>query len=326
MKLRRDPFPLIFGQGDEATRLVTLQLFGLGESPQARRCLLELIKRQRADGAFPSQLDPASWGMRETVRHALLLLKAGLPPQGLNVSSAVHHVLIHQRPDAGWSENPALETPPEQTWLSGERGIVWLSVDAVDLLREVGRGASSACQRALRWLRATQSQRGGWPSLAPDVNAREDVTHDPDTTAQVTFLMRELYGEDDPAYLNGRRLLERYLDQCAQDAQRGYWIRRRDGQKESLDVYHLTHLLLSWLLDSPRRIESGYDAEDPRVTRMMEALIDIQGHDGGWRPFFAQTASPRYTALAVRALVLSGMLEPEELAPCVAPYAGRVDM
>jgi hypothetical protein len=321
MQLRHNPFPVVFNRGDEATRLVTLQLLDQGESPQARGCLLELIKQQRADGAFPSRLDPHRWGMRETARHALLLLKAGLPPEGVNVGSAVRHILSQQRPNGGWSENPALETPPEQTWLSSERSIVWLSADVAALLRQVGQPDSQACRRALEWLRAMQSRRGGWPSLASHVGEQQAVAEDPDATAQVTFLMRQVYGEHDPAYLKGKELFERYLDQCAQDAARGYWIRLRDGEKESLDVYHLTHLLLSWLLDSSRRIQSGYDVSDPRVRRMMEALIDIQGEDGGWRPFFAQKSSPRYTALAVKVLLLSGMLDREHLKSFVEPYA-----
>jgi hypothetical protein len=321
MKLRDDPFPLIFARGDEATKLVTLQLFDLDDSPHAWSCLLELIKQQRADGGFPSQLDAKHWGMRETIRNALLLLRAGLPPEGTNVDAAVRHILDHRRPDGGWSENPALETPSEQTWLSTERSIVWLTADTVDLLRQVGRGESAPCRQAVQRLRATQSRRGGWPSLAPDPGDRQDVADDPDTTAQITFLMGEVYGAADPAYLGGKALFERHLDQCAQDAERGYWIRLRDGNREHLDVYHLTHLLLSWLNDAPRRIRGGYDANDPRVRRLMEALIDIQGGDGGWRPFFADQSSPRYTALAVRTLVLSGMIERQDLRPYVEPYA-----
>ena len=53
----------------------------------------------------------------------------------------------------------------------------------------------------------------------------------------------------------------------------------------------------------------------------MEALIDIQGKDGGWRPFFAEESSPLYTALAIRALVLSGTLERQDLRPYLEPYA-----
>lgn len=40
----------------------------------------------------------------------------------------------------------------------------------------------------------------------------------------------------------------------------------------------------------------------------MQALVDIQREDDGWRPFWAEESSPVYTALAVKALILSGML------------------
>ncbi len=318
MELKHDPFPLIFAQGDEITRLACLDFFGLGDSPQAMSCLLGLVKQQRADGAFPSRLDPEQWGMRETVRIVLLLLKVGMPPQGVNVDSAVRFILSHQNPDGGWCENRALELPPEQTWLSNERSITWLTADAVELLRQVGMGESPGCVSAVEWLRTMQDRRGGWPSLA---DGTEDRQSDPDATAQIAFLMGEIYGEDDPAYLKGRELFERYLDECARDADRGYWVRLRDGEKEELDGYTLTHLLLSWLPDRPRRLQSGYDASDPRVRRMMEALLEIQREDGGWRPFFAAESSPVYTVLAIKVLVLSGMLARESLEAGVEAYA-----
>jgi hypothetical protein len=69
---------------------------------------------------------------------------------------------------------------------------------------------------------------------------------------------------------------------------------------------------MSWLLDPPRRFERGYDAGDPRVRRMMEALIEIQRQDGGWRPFWSAESSPLYTALALKVLVLSGALARED--------------
>jgi len=70
---------------------------------------------------------------------------------------------------------------------------------------------------------------------------------------------------------------------------------------------------LSWLLDPPRRFQSGYDASDPRVKRMMEALVEIQRKDGGWRPFWAEESDPVYTVLAVKVLILSGMLVRQDL-------------
>lgn len=313
MKLKHNPFPSIFARGDEPTRLWCLEFFGLGQSPQAKDCLLKLLTRQHADGAFTSQLDPPKWGMRETIRNALLLLRLGLPPQGLHLDSAVKFVLDHQNADGGWSENPLLEIPPfVQTFLSNERSVCWLSADAVDLLRQAGMGESVHCQAAIKWLRSMQNPHGGWRSYAKDAGEQPDTTGDPDTTAQVTFLMREIYGERDPVYLKGRELFEEHLDQTAHDVERGYRIRALDGQREEVEVYELTHLLLSWLGDPPRRMQSGYDVSDPRVGKMMEALVAIQREDGGWRPFTAQESSPLYTALAVKALVLTGALPRED--------------
>jgi hypothetical protein len=79
--------------------------------------------------------------------------------------------------------------------------------------------------------------------------------------------------------------------------------------------------LLSWLLDPPRRFQAGYDVADPRVKRMMKALVKIQRDDGGWRPFFAEESSPLYTALAVKVLILSGALARQDLAAMVEAYA-----
>ena len=169
MKWKHDPFPLVFTQGDEATRLACLDFFGLSDSPQAKECLLELIELQRPDGAFPSSLDPENWGMRETVRNTLLLLKVGLPAQGLTIDSAVRFILNQQRPDGGWSENPSLEIPPEKVELSNEQSITWITADVVELLRQVGMGECPECKAALEWLRTMQNQHGGWYSYSGSI-------------------------------------------------------------------------------------------------------------------------------------------------------------
>lgn len=321
MKLKHDPFPLIFTQGDETTQLAGLALFGLGDSPPGRACQEAIRTEQRPDGAFPSRIDPAHGGMLETVRHPLILLDAGLPPDDAAVGGAVRFILNHQNPDGGWCENPALEIPPQVTWMSNEHTITWLTADVVELLRSVGRGEQPPCHAALAGLRATQNRQGGWPSVARDTAGRGDDLGDPDATAQITFLLGEIYGEEDPAYRKGRELFERHLDEWAQDVERGYWIRRRDGQRQALDVYTLTHLLLSSLVDAPRRLHRGYDVGDPRVARGMAKLVEIQREDGGWRPFYAEESSPLYTVLAVKVLVLGGAIPRQDLMDLVKPYA-----
>ena len=54
---------------------------------------------------------------------------------------------------------------------------------------------------------------------------------------------------------------------------------------------------------------------------MMEALIQAQREDGGWRPFWSEESSPVYTALAVKVLVLSGMLARGDLEADIKAYA-----
>lgn len=321
MKLKYNPFPLIFGQGDAMTQLACLAFFDLADAPRGNACLLSLLKQQRADGAFPSRFDPETWGMQETVRHTLLLLRVSMPATGINVSSAVQFVLRHQNPDGGWCENPALKLPPEQTWLSNECSITWLTADAVELLGSVGQREQRPYQAALTWLRAMQNRHGGWPSVAEEGAGQEDDLGDPDATAQIAFLMGEIYGREDPAFQRGKRLFERHLEACARDADRGYWIRARDGQRAEIDVYTLTHLLLSSLLDAPRRLQGGYDVSDPRARRILGVLVDIQGQDGGWRPFFSEASSPVYTALAAKMLVLGGATCREDLLDLIEPYA-----
>jgi hypothetical protein len=321
MMLKRDPFALIFEQGDDATRLACLAFFDLADTPQWNVCLVRLLKQQDADGAFPSQLAPETWGMQETIRHTMLLLKAGMPATGINVSSAVQFILRKQNPDGGWCENPALEIPPHMTWLSNQRSITWLTADVVELLRGMEQGEQPPCQAALTWLRAMQNHQGGWPSVAGEATGQEDGLGDPDATARATFLMGEVYDREDPAFQRGKRLFDRHLDACAQDAQRGYWVPARDGEREEIEVYNLTHLLLSSLVDAPRRLQGGYDVSDHRVRNILKVLIEIQGQDGGWRPFFAEESSPLYTVLAVKVLVLSGAIPREDLLDLVEPYA-----
>ncbi len=150
-------------------------------------------------------------------------------------------------------------------------------------------------RKAIEWLKSMQNRYGGWYCFSGSIGEQLDVEGDPDSTAQIAFLLGEIYGNDNLTYKKGRKLLERFLDECIQDIERGYRIKLRDGKKEDLDVYYLTHLLLSSLVDLPRRIKGGYNASDPREKRMMETLIDIQREDGGWRPFWAEERVIRLT-------------------------------
>jgi hypothetical protein len=251
--------------------------------------------------------------MQETIRDTFLLLKLATPPDGEILKSAIHFILEHQRPEGSWCENPKLQIPSEQTWLSNQRGVTWLTANAVDLLYQLEMGGQPECQSAITWLRSVQNPDGGWPSVAKESDDQQVISSDPDSTTQITFLMGELYGHGDSAYQRGVALFERYLDRYACDVERGYWIGSLDGKGKQIEVYHLTHLLLSWLLDPPRRFRAGYDFHDARVKRIMESLINLQIVDGGWIPFWSKISSPIYTLIALKVLIFSGVLNKDEM-------------
>ncbi len=320
MRLKYNPYPIIFSQGDARTQLTCLDFFGMGESPRSRRCLQAMVEQQRPDGSFPSSLDSSHWGMQETIRDTLLLLKLATPPDGENVQSAVRFILEHQRPEGSWCENPELLIPSEQTWLSNDRGVTWLTADVIDLLHQIEMENQPECQLAVTWLKSVQNPDGGWPSVARENDGQRVISSDPDSTAQISFLMGKLFGDDDPAYLRGVALFESFLDECACDAARGYWVRALDGRKNQIEVYHLTHLFLSWLLDPLLRFQYGYDVDDARVKSIMEALIKLQNADGGWTPFWSDVSSPGYTVIALKVLVLSRKLVRESMAEDVQQY------
>ncbi len=129
-----------------------------------------------------------------------------------------------------------------------------------------------------------------------------------------SHLMKDVYGENDPVYLKGKKLFESFLDSVARDVDRGYYV-ALNGEKRENEIYHLTHLLLSSLVDKNSRIKTGYDLSDERVKKIVGAIVDSQREDGGWRPFWAEESDPVYTVLALKLLVFVGVLKVEELRP-----------
>lgn len=314
IELRYDPMKFIFHHGDEVTKLHLLQFFDVLETKKGKDLILHLLKSQLQSGGFTSKINKETEGVRETCRNALLLLKCGIPHDRLNIQSAINFLLKHQLKNGGWSENPDLTIPKEVVELSSTQGVTWLTADIIELLRSVGLGESEPCTKALTWLRKMRNQDGGWP-MFKGTQFRED----PDSTAQILFMMKEIYGEDDTLWLKGIKLFENFLDQMALDVERGYHI-APIGEKRENDIYHLTHLLLSSLVDSKRRIEAGYNLDDVRVNKIVQAILNSQREDGGWRPFWTRNSDPTYTVLTLKLLVWLGVLNPEELRKQIAIY------
>lgn len=303
MKLKRDAVGFTLKEGDDTTKLHLLEFIGLLDTKEAKELILSLLKNQMLNGGFPNKFDKNVASIKKTCRTAHLFLSCRIPPDGLNIRSAVEFLLRLQGDGGGWSENPKLVLPKEVIELSSKNSVTWLIADIIELLRRVGLEKSEACNRALSWLRRVQNEEGGWFMF----EGAAFEGSDPDSTAQITFLMKDIYGEDDLVYLKGKRLFESFLDDVAGDAKRGCYV-ALNGEKRENDIYHLAHLFLSSLVDGNSRIKAGYNLSDKRVEKIVEAIIDSQLEDGGWRPFWSEKSDSVYTVLALRLLAsLSGV-------------------
>lgn len=315
MKLKHDPIPFVFKEGDYATKLDLLEFLGLLKTKAATELTLSLLKSQMPNGGFPSSFNNQLAGVKETCRVALLLLRCGVPSNGLSIKAAVKFLLGHQRDDGGWSENPLLSIPEEIVELSTEKSVTWLTADVIELLRKVGLGNSHACKTALIWLRQVQSKEAGWFMFESEAFQGPD----PDSTARIAYLMKEIYGEDDPVYLRSKQLVESFLDHLAKDTERGYYI-APNGEKKENDIYHLTHLILTPLVDTKRRIEASYEPGDGRIKKIAKAIVESQREDGGWRPFWSEKSDSAYTILALKLLVWVEALDLGDLKVRVGKY------
>lgn len=313
MDFKYDPIPFIFAKGDPFTKLCVLELSGLANSPLGNSLLLELLKTQNKDGGFPSNIDRNFSGVKETERIAFLLLRCGMPKDSLNLASCLKFLLKNQTEDGGFKENPKIDIPKKIVELSNQKGVTWLTADIVDLLREFGLENTKACQKGIHWLRKMEVSGGGWGLF------EDEEQIDPDSSAQITFLMKDLFGEEDPLYKRGIALYEEHLTETEKDAEAGFSYRK--GQKEEIerseihrnDIYHLTRLLGQSFFFGKRSADAGYNVKDKRVKKIVKAIIETQGEDGGWRPYWSKKSDPTYTALVIKIFFWIGALQKKKI-------------
>ena len=197
--------------------------------------------------------------------------------------------------------------------MSTQKAVTWLTADIVDLLREFGLENTKACQKGIHWLRKTEVSGGGWGTF------EDEEQIDPDSSAQITFLMKDLFGEEDPLYKRGIALYEEHLTEVAKDAEAGF--RYRERQKEEIerseihrnDIYHLTHLLGQSLFFGKRSADAGYDLKEERVEKIAKAIIETQREDGGWRPYWSKKSDRPYTALVLKIFFWIGALQKKKI-------------
>ena len=141
---------------------------------------------------------------------------------------------------------------------------------------------------------------------------RDVFKDDPDSSAQILFLMRDIYGTNNPIWEKGIKYYEIQLDILIQDIERGYHF-TPTGSSVRNDIYHLTYLLLASLVDSKNRIEYGYNLKDKRVKKIVRAIICSQEENGGWIPFWTDKSDPMYTTLTLKLLLWLGVLNTTNL-------------
>jgi len=305
MEFKYDPLPFIFEKGDAFTKLCILEMVDLWNIALGKELLLDLLRTQRKDGGFPSGIDSKLGGVKETERAANLLLRCKMPKDGLALSSCMKFLLKHQTQDGGFPENPKLTIPAQMTELSNQKGVTWLTADMVDLLRLMGQENTKACQKAINWLRRMELPEGGWGAV------EEDEEIDPDSSAQVTFLMKDLLGGEDTLYKRGVALFEEHLDQMAQNSEQGFYDLK--GEKHENEVYHLTHLLGQSIFTGKRGADAGYKVRDKRVKKILEGIIEIQREDGGFRPYWSKESDPACTAIVMKIFLWVGAMKKKEI-------------
>ncbi|UCB53400.1 MAG: hypothetical protein JSV10_04815 [Candidatus Zixiibacteriota bacterium] len=305
MEFKHDPVPFIFEKGDSFTKLCVLEMVDLWKSALGKELLLDLLKTQKKDGGFPSAIDLKLSGVKETGRAANLLLRCKMPKDGLALASCMKFLLKHQTQDGGFPENPKLTIPAQMTELSNQKGVTWLTADMVDLLRLMGQENTKACQKAINWLRRMELPEGGWGAV------EEDEEVDPDSSAQVTFLMKDLLGGEDTLYKRGAALFEEHLDQMAQNAEQGFYY--LTGERRENEVYHLTHLLGQSIFTGKRGADAGYRIRDKRVKKILEGIVEIQTEDGGFRPYWSKQSDPLYTGIVLKIFLWVGAMKKKEI-------------
>ena len=139
----------------------------------------------------------------------------------------------------------------------------------------------------------------------------EDEEIDPDSSAQVTFLMKDLLGGEDTLYKRGVALFEQYLDQMSQNSEQGFYYLK--GEKRENEVYHLTHLLGQSIFSGKRGASAGYNVRNAKAKKILEGILSIQREDGGFRPYWSQESDPLYTGIVLKIFLWAKAMEKDQI-------------
>ncbi len=165
------------------------------------------------------------------------MLNCDISPNQLNIQSAIRFLLKNQIEQGGWGENPQLAFPKNVIELSTSEGVTWLTADIIVLLRKVGLEKNDQYIKALNWLKHMQTEKGSWSMFEGD-----RFGEDSDSSAQILFLMKDIYGTDNSIWIKGIKRFEEFLDNMVVDIERGYFTPSTGGKRRN-DIYHLTYYI-----------------------------------------------------------------------------------
>jgi len=305
--LKYDPLPIIVERAPENAKLSLLSTLGLLHTRLAGDIISALMDRQNTDGGFPNQFDKKSSGLKSTYSTATVLLECGVSADSSTIKRAVQFVLKLQQPEGGFVEAADVPVPMSMSWESKERPVTYYASHICRLLSRAEQSDTLPFQKAVSWLKNAQLEDGSFPMT-------EGGEPDPDSTADIAFTIRDVCGDNDEAYLKSRERFEDCLSKFSQDVERGYYV--YEGKNQELDIYYLTQFL------SKPIIKAGYDLGDKRVAKIVEAIVETQRPDGGWRTFWGAGSDPFYTCRTLEMLLLMDAVPRSAVSEDLRRYCG----
>ncbi|MCW8129421.1 MAG: squalene--hopene cyclase [Planctomycetota bacterium] len=274
----------------EATPITAFCLMGLksagrGDHPVASNARRFIADSQRADGAWPVEVNLSVWN---TTRAIDLAGAASDRSTEWLLGQQVRHA--HAYTDSapgGWGWNHFDGSVPDADDTSG----------AILALRRSGVPASHASmQDAKQWLYGLQNRDGGWPTFCRGWQKLPFDRSAPDLTAHALRALCDLNEKNAPAYKAGWAYLQQA--QRKDGAFAPLWFGCETEATETNLTYGTTHVLFACAADAP----SGKTVRAPALTW----LRSIQNPDGGFGGCKGAPTTAEETGLALRALALNG--------------------
>jgi len=287
--LKYNPLKIVLEKAPGSAILSLLSTLELLHTELAMETLSALSAKQNNDGGFPNQFDRKCSGLKATYSAATALLECGTKAESTIIKRAVRFVLNLQQPEGGFVEVVGVPIPEGMSWESKTRPITYYASHVCRFLSLAKQADGLSFQKAVSWLKNMQLEDGSFPIV-------QGGAPDPDSTADIAFTVRDICGEDDDTYIRAKERFEDYLNTLAEDVERGYYL--YEGNNQELDIYYLTQFL------SKPIINAGYDLNDRRVAKTVEAIISTQRPDGGWRVFWGEESDPFYSCRTLEMLLL----------------------